>query len=396
MAHFPKKLQAKLEERSANNALRSLGLPNNLIDFSSNDYLGFARNKAIFERSSALLLDQKIVQNGATGSRLISGNSDLYVQVENQIADVHGAEEALLFNAGYDANIGFFSAVPQRGDLVLYDEYIHASIRDGIAMGVAKSYKFKHNNLDDLKALLQRVHAPKNKVSADQSSEADTIDIYIVTESVFSMDGDTPNLTELANFCALEKYHLVVDEAHAIGVFGGEGQGIVFDAALQDKIFAQIVTFGKAMGCHGAAILGSAELKNYLINFARSFIYTTGLPPHALATISAAYTELKTTNSRHKLKENITFFNEQIEFFGLDAQFISSTSAIHCCVISGNENVKKVSSFLQKEGFAVKPILSPTVAKGQERLRFCLHSYTTKNEITSVLRLLQTSIKAHE
>ncbi|WP_047417032.1 aminotransferase class I/II-fold pyridoxal phosphate-dependent enzyme [Cellulophaga sp. Hel_I_12] len=396
MVHFPRKLQAKLEERTANNALRSLGLPNNLVDFSSNDYLGFARNKAIFERSSNLLFQKKIIQNGATGSRLLSGNSELYFELENQIAHVHGVEEALLFNSGYDANIGFFSSVPQRGDLVLYDEYIHASIRDGIAMGVAKSYKFKHNNLDDLKALLQRVHISKNEVSADQSSGSDTIDIYIVTESVFSMDGDTPNLTELAHFCALEKYHLVVDEAHAIGVFGSEGQGLVFDATLQPKIFAQIVTFGKAMGCHGAAILGSANLKNYLINFARSFIYTTGMPPHALATISSAYSELKTKNSRQKLKENITFFNAQIEVFGLDTQFIPSTSAIHCCVISGIEKVKKVSSYLQKEGFAVKPILSPTVAKGQERLRFCLHSYNTKKEITGVLRLLQTSIKAHE
>ena len=203
MAHFPRKLQAKLEERSANNALRSLGLPNTIIDFSSNDYLGFARNKAIFERSSALLSQQKIVQNGATGSRLISGNSDLYVQVENQIAEVHGVEEALLFNSGYDANIGFFSAVPQRGDLVLYDEYIHASIRDGIAMGVAKSYKFKHNNLDDLKALLQRVQAPKNKLADDRFNHGDSIDIYIVTESVFSMDGDTPNL--ISRFLRLKK-----------------------------------------------------------------------------------------------------------------------------------------------------------------------------------------------
>lgn len=393
MGIFPKKLQAKLTERVSKNALRSLSLPNSLIDFSSNDYLGFAKNKTIFDGASHMLLDQNIVQNGATGSRLISGNSDLYVQVEKQIANFHGVEEALLFNSGYDANIGFFSAVPQRGDFVFYDEFIHASIRDGIGMGSAKSYKFKHNNLEDLKALIDRVKTSNTDVSVERSAISDTAEIYIVTESVFSMDGDTPNLSELANFCSTNKYHLVIDEAHAIGVFGNKGQGIVFDLKLQHKIFAQIVTFGKAMGCHGAAILGSEQLKSFLINFARSFIYTTGLPPHALATIGCAYAELKSTNFRNKLQENINFFNEQIHVLGLEVIFIPSTSAIHCCIISGNEKVKNVSLHLQKEGFNVKAILSPTVPLAQERLRFCLHSYNTKEEILNVLGILKSLIK---
>jgi 8-amino-7-oxononanoate synthase len=400
MANFPKKLQKKLDERVSNNALRALDLPNNLIDFSSNDYLGFASNTAIFENANKLLLAQNLRKNGATGSRLLSGNSELFVHVEKQIASFHQLGTALLFNSGYDANIGFFSAVPQRGDIVLFDEFIHASIRDGIVMGVAKSYKFKHNNLDDLKAVIRRVNpwidAKKNELNAEQSAVSDTGEIYIVTESVFSMDGDTPDLTALANFCSSNSYNLVIDEAHAVGVFGSDGQGLVFDLSLQNKIFAQIVTFGKAMGCHGAAILGSQQLKNYLINFARSFIYTTGLPPHTIATIGAAYTELKITTSRNSLHQNIAIFNEQIKTLGLDSIFIPSTSAIHCCIISGNENVKKVASQLQKEGFSVKPILSPTVPKGQERLRFCLHSYNTKEEITKVLRILEQLIKVNE
>jgi 8-amino-7-oxononanoate synthase len=400
MVNFPKKLQNKLAERVSNNALRNLDLPNNLIDFSSNDYLGFSSSNVIFENVNKLLSAQNLCKNGATGSRLISGNSELYVQVEEQIASFHEVKSALLFNSGYDANIGFFSAVPQRGDIVLFDEFIHASIRDGIAMGLAKSYKFKHNNLDDLKALIHRINPSidekKNELSAEQLALSDIREMYIVTESVFSMDGDTPNLKELANFCASNSYNLVVDEAHAYGVFGLEGQGLAFDLALQNKIFAQIVTFGKAMGCHGAAILGSQQLKNYLINFARSFIYTTGLPPHTIATIGAAYTELKTTNSRNSLHQNIAIFNEQIKTLGLDSIFMPSTSAIHCCIISGNENVKNVASQLQNEGFSVKPILSPTVPKGQERLRFCLHSYNTKEEITKVLRILEQLIKANE
>lgn len=405
MGGFPKKLQAKLEERKQNNALRSLGLPSDLIDFSSNDYLGFARNKHISEAAKGLLTERNIQQNGATGSRLISGNYELYNQVEVQLARDHKAATALLFNSGYDANIGFFSAVPQRGDVVFYDEFIHASIRDGIAMGLAKSYKFKHKHLDDLKVLINRVlaastplnqqevgHHPETERSRSLQPE-NRSEVYIVTESVFSMDGDTPDLQSLADFCASNHYHLVVDEAHATGVFGSDGQGLVYELGLQNKVFAQIITFGKAMGCHGAAILGSALLKTYVINFARSFIYTTGLPPHSVATISAAYHTLKTSQSRKVLQENIAFFREQLQFFNLTNRFIPSTSAIHCCIISGNERVKKVSQEFQNQGYSIKAILSPTVPKGQERLRFCLHSYNTKEEITTILGLLKDVMK---
>ncbi len=393
MVNFPKKLQNKLAERASNNALRTLDLPTNLIDFSSNDYLGFASNEVIFKQVSNLLFLRNIHQNGASGSRLITGNSHLYEEVEQQIVSFHQVKTALLFNSGYDANIGFFSAVPQRGDVILYDEFIHASIRDGIRMSDARAYKFKHNNLDDLKAVIQRNLVTSTPLSHQEESRSE---VYIVTESVFSMDGDTPDLTALANFCTLNSYNLVVDEAHAVGVFGLEGQGLVFDLALQNKIFAHIITFGKALGCHGAAILGGQELRNYLVNFARSFIYTTGLPPHTIATISAAYMELKATNSRNSLHQNIAIFNEQIKTLGLDSIFIPSISAIHCCIISGNENVKKVASRLQNEGFSVKPILSPTVPKGQERLRFCLHNYNKKEEITKVLSTLEQLSHANE
>ena len=382
MASFPKKLSKKLEDRRGSNALRSLPVQQHLIDFSSNDYLGFAKNTAIFEGAVALLVDKNLRLNGATGSRLISGNYDLYTEVEDRIAKFHATATALVFNSGYDANVGFFSAIPQRGDYIFYDEYIHASIRDGIALSTAKGYKFKHNNVKDLQRVISRVLELEKHQGID-------VEVYVVTESVFSMDGDSPDLVAFANFCERHKLRFVVDEAHALGIFGKEGKGLVAELNIAHQVFAQIVTFGKGMGCHGAAILGSVQLKEYLVNFSRSFIYTTGLPPHSLATIYLAYQELATSASISRLKNNIKYFKNQLENLELKEYFIESNSAIQCCVISGNEKVKNLASVLQNNNFGVKAILSPTVAKGQERLRFCLHSYNTKEEIFDVLTVLK-------
>jgi 8-amino-7-oxononanoate synthase len=379
---IPKALQQKLLFRKEANALRKLPMPINGIDFSSNDYLGFAKNEEIFETTHQYLVEKKIKVNGATGSRLISGNHNLYYITEKYISAFHQSEAALIFNSGYDANVGFFSAVPQRNDVILYDELCHASIRDGIQMSPAKSYKFQHNDYEDLEAKISKIQFP--------NSEFQTI--YIVTESVFSMDGDSPNIESLVQLSEKFKALLVVDEAHALGVFGEKGEGVIQSQQLQNKVFARIMTFGKGLGCHGAAILGNAELIEYLVNFARSFIYTTGLSPHSVATILVAYQKLNQSLELQKLKENITFFNQQKQLLGIKPLFVYSKSAIHSAIIPGNNKVKKIAAQLQEKGFEVKAILSPTVPEGQERLRFCLHSYTTELEMKNVLDELNTLI----
>jgi 8-amino-7-oxononanoate synthase len=280
--------------------------------------------------------------------------------------------------------VGFFSSVPQKGDLILYDELCHASIRDGIQLSNAKSYKFKHNDFDDLEKLIQRC-------------QTELVEVYIVTESVFSMDGDCPNMEELV--AVSEKYgcNIVVDEAHSLGVFGSPeasgGEGLVQMLGLQNKIFARIMTFGKGLGCHGAAIVGSQELKDYLVNFARSFIYTTGLSPHSVASILVAYQHLKSEKGAiEQLRENIVHFNQEKNILGLKPMFVRSKSAIQSAIIPGNQNVKSIARQLQEKGFDVKAILSPTVPEGQERLRFCLHSYNSAAEISEVLALLSTFV----
>jgi 8-amino-7-oxononanoate synthase len=304
----------------------------------------------------------------------------LYQEAEKHIARFHQTESALIFNSGYDANVGFFSCIPQKGDYILYDELSHASIRDGIQLSHAKSYKFQHNDYEDLERLIQRF----------QTAQAE---IYIVTESVFSMDGDSPNLEIMVQLS--KKYHclLVVDEAHALGVFGTNGQGLVQELQLQEGVFARIMTFGKGLGCHGAAIVGSLELQEYLVNFARSFIYTTGLSPHSVATILMAYHHLeRDIVTLNMLRENSIHFNQEKNILGLKPLFVRSKSAIQSAILPGNEKVKAIAKQFQDKGFDVKPILSPTVPEGQERLRFCIHSFNTKEEISQVLGLLSTFV----
>jgi 8-amino-7-oxononanoate synthase len=376
--NLPENLNQKLEARKQNNALRKLPSFNNLVDFSSNDYIGFSKSDAIFRLAHHYLIENEIIQNGATGSRLISGNHSLYQIAESFIAEFHDAETALIFNSGYDANVGFFSAVPQRNDIILHDELSHASIRDGISMSNAKSYKFNHNDFEDLERLIQKF--PETN-------------IYIVTETVFSMDGDSPNLEELVLLSEKYNCYLIVDEAHTLGVFGDKGEGLIQYMNLHNRIFARIMTFGKGLGCHGAAVLGSADLKEYLVNFARSFIYTTGLSPHSVSTILTAYQHLENEKKTiNKLRQNIIFFNQQKNLLGLKPMFVRSKSSIQSAIIPGNENAKRLSQELQDKGFDIKAILSPTVPEGQERLRFCIHSYNSEEEINAVLELLRNFV----
>ena len=374
--NFPLKAQRKIDARHSDNSFRKLGTSNLLIDFSSNDYLGFSSSDKIAQKTQTLA---KNCSNGATGSRLLTGNHPLYFTAESAIAQFHDTPTALIFNSGYDANIGIFSSIPQRNDIIFYDELSHASIRDGIKMSYAKSYKFAHNDLEELENSILKF---RHSVDA----------IYIATESVFSMDGDSPNLVELVALS--EKYgcFLIVDEAHALGVFGENGVGILQDLNLHNRVFARIMTFGKGLGCHGAAVLGSEKLCDYLVNFARSFIYSTALAPHSVATILASYQELtQNSDSLSQLRENISFFNFEKTRLGLKPIFVRSKSSIQSAIIPGNNNVKALSKTFAESGFDIRAILSPTVPAGQERLRICIHSFNTQQQISEVLEVLANS-----
>lgn len=269
-------LQEKLFERESNGLLRTLTDAEGLVDFSSNDYLGFSQLPILKQIEYASL------HSGATGSRLITGNSRLSEITEKIIAGFHNAEAALIFNTGYMANLGLFSCIATKGDTFISDEYIHASIIDGMRLTNANRYKFKHNDLADLEKKLQQATGKK----------------FIVVESIYSMDGDEAPLKAIVALSKKYDALVIVDEAHATGTFGENGEGLAGHYHLEKEIYARVYTFGKAIGLHGAVVTGSIVLRNYLINFARSFIYTTALPPHTYLQIQAAYKLLPSADRR--------------------------------------------------------------------------------------------------
>lgn len=364
-------LRQKLDERKAKNRLRELTYAELPVDFCSNDYLGFAKAKALQELIEKEANRVAATKNGSTGSRLLTGNHPYTEETENYIAQFHGSPNALLFNSGYDANLGLLASVPQRGDTIISDELIHASLIDGARLSHATRFRFKHNDPNDLEQKLQQAKGIS----------------YVVIESIYSMDGDMASIHEIAELCETYNANLIVDEAHAIGIFGHKGKGLVHQFGLENKIFARIVTYGKALGSHGAAILGSNTLRSYLINFARSFIYTTAAPLHQVIAIRCAYQLLEQFDNQNELARKIAYYTAGIESTALSR--INSTSCIQTILFNNDLATKKAASYLQSKGFDVKAILSPTVPEGQERLRICLHLYNTEEEISNLITHLK-------
>jgi 8-amino-7-oxononanoate synthase len=299
------------------------------------------------------------------GSRLIAGNSQAAKDCETFLADFYDAESALVFNSGYTANLGFFSTVPKKDEVVLYDELVHASIRDGLRLSPASAYAFKHNDWDDLESKLNR--------NQDKT-------IFVVIEACYSMHGDFADLELL--FALAEQYqcHIIVDEAHSIGVCGDQGKGLSFAFAQHPQLLGRIITFGKALGAHGAAVLCNANVKSYLIHACRAFIYTTALPPEQYARIQAAIQHCATMDQeRETLHKLCVYFSDQMR---------TPVSHIQTVEMSGIEQIKRLVELAKEQKIALKGVWSPTVPLGQERLRISLHSFNTHQEIDVLLHLI--------
>lgn len=350
------KFQQKLQDRKEKGSLRSLLSFDHPVDFWSNDYLGLARIPHVIELT------------GSTGSRLISGHSEVVENVEKQVATHFQSEAALIFNSGYDANLGLFSSLPQKGDTIIYDELVHASVRDGIRLSFAHSFSFRHNDTDDLKKKLQKAEGT----------------IFVAVESLYSMDGDLAPLVEISRLCQEKNALLIVDEAHSGGVFGKQGRGLCQELEMSDFAFIRLFTFGKAYGAHGAAICCSHEVREFLINFARSFIYTTALPEAMYAHVLHQLEQSKRDTLREQLQTNIAYFNSKIK-----PTLSAANSPIQILEFSDLETCKFKAKELQDAGFAVKAILPPTVPAGSQRLRICIHAFNTPIELDQLVLLLK-------
>ena len=362
---FPleKELKESLEKRKSVGHLRTLKkiLNSSSADFFSNDYLGLSQNSILKERIEEK--NKSSQKNGSTGSRLLSGNSSLAESLETEIAKMFNAEASLLFNSGYNANLGLLQTIPKENDLILLDQLAHASLKNGAKLSKATTHFFKHNNLNHLERKLKEVGKKAKNT-------------YVITESVFSMDGDLAPLNEQAQLCNKYGAYLIVDEAHGAGVLGPEGMGLTSEKSLNGFIFARIVTFGKAFGTHGATVLGSNILKEFLINFCHSFIYTTALPDHSLFSIREALLfQKENPELRHQLHTNCSLFKKALNLKD------ENKSPIFTYFPNKGEDLKDMSDSLQKSNLDVLPIYSPTVRKDEERLRICIHSFNQKKEI---------------
>jgi 8-amino-7-oxononanoate synthase len=362
MKNLHQRLSSKLQQREKEGNLRTLQTYSGFTDFFSNDYLGFG-------------VSAKTVNNqtkSAGSSRLIAGTTNEHLEIEEFCAHLFQSEKALLFNSGYQANLGVLSSIPQKDDIILYDERSHASIKDGIRLSLAKAIKFKHNDLIDL----------NNKLSSYNQST-----VFVIVESLYSMDGDFAPLTEIIEICEKHCAYLIVDEAHGGGVFGEQGSGYCSEINIQP--FIKIVTFGKAFGAHGACVVGDSTTINFLINFSRPFIYTTAL---SSANTSLILQQLKRTDfkvQQERLQSIISYFNDK---FSLSVIESDSRSPIKSLLYQDRATLKLIESDLHKESIGVKAIYAPTVPENKERLRISLHAFNTTEEVD----LLYSVLKKHE
>jgi 8-amino-7-oxononanoate synthase len=363
-ARFLHDLQAGLRDLEARSQRRSLSEVCG-INLCSNDYLGLAEHPEL--RAAIVEGVVEATRVGGTGSRLLSGHTRVWSELEEEFAKFAGTEAALYFGSGYAANVGLLSSVLQKDDVVFSDAHNHASLIDGIRLSGARKIIYPHLDLDALEtALRARVRESGRKI--------------IVTETVFSMDGDVVPVTELLELCERYGAALVVDEAHATGVQGPGGRGILAQSGAAEQVLAATHTCGKALASAGAFVCGSAILKEHLINHARAFLFSTAMPPYMAAQIRGA---LKLAQGMDEQREQL--LQRSCEFVAALKEMAYHTAGsctqIVPVVLGSNDAAVRAAEFLQERGFAVRAIRPPTVAEGSARLRFSITTAISSQDL---------------
>ncbi|WP_156936083.1 8-amino-7-oxononanoate synthase [Anoxybacteroides tepidamans] len=334
-----------------------------MLNLASNNYLGLANDKRIIE---AGVQAARTYGAGATASRLIVGNCPLYEEVETAVAKWKGSEAALVINSGYNANVGIISALAGRDGVVFSDKLNHASIIDGAILSRAEVKRYRHNDIDHLEELLRKTDERKRKI--------------IVTDTVFSMDGDVAPLRALVELKKKYNAWLMIDEAHASGVYGEKGEGLAHHVGVSEHVDIHIGTFSKALGVFGAYVAGSRTLIDYLVNHMRPLIFTTALPPAVLGSIQAAVAIVQEEKERRaQLRELSAYFRNTLKELGFNIG--ASETHIVPIIIGDNERAVRFSEQLQASGIAAVAIRPPTVPEGSARIRFSLMATMTKQQL---------------
>lgn len=408
-------IAAKLESRASSKALRKLSIvPADAVDFSSNDFLSLATSPTLHNLFLHELHHGPASTNlGSGGSRLLDGNSVYAEKLEHDIANFHNADAALLCNSGFDANVGLFSALPQPGDVIVYDAYIHASVHDGMRLSRAeRTIAFDHNSISSLRKVL---------VSClnDPAVASGRMNVFVAVEAVYSMDGDMAPLVSIVNLLKTlfphRNAHLIVDEAHSTGIFGSKGSGLVCELGLEQDVLVRLCTFGKALACNGAVLLCQQLVKEYLVNYARPLIYTTFLSYPALAAIRASYTFLQ-SGTRDALADNVKNLGAHLQsrLEDLQCKFMSQVQISSRRAAISSQNLLRVprrtstspifyvlssdpealAAHCQAKGYTVRGIVAPTVPRGGERVRICLHAGNTIAQIDGLIDAIDEWVRA--
>lgn len=336
-----------------------------LLNLSSNNYLNFADNKAVTEEFLETVgADYSF---GSASARLLTGTLPVYDELEQLLSGLYGKEKTLLYNSGYHANVGISSALNGKGDVIFSDKLNHASIIDGMQLSQGKFFRFPHNDMQALERLLQRERGMFNNA-------------FIITESVFSMDGDIADLKQIVEIKKKYDCSMIVDEAHAFGVFGDKGLGVCESLGITDDVDLIVGTFGKAVGSVGAFVTGSGVQIDYLINKSRSFIFSTALPP-----INIAFTKWIIENKFQKTKEKRERMLKIAKNFGSDSHIIP-------VIVGGNKETVDLCKVLFHNGYFTLPIRPPTVPEGTSRLRLSLTADILEDELKVLMEKINESL----
>ncbi|KAI0436297.1 PLP-dependent transferase [Xylaria telfairii] len=429
MGNLEVTLQGRLAQRESQGRLRHLVIPiPDLVDFSSNDYLSLSGNptvrKALIEqlndsnqRTSPAASNRRTIGSG--GSRLLDGNSTFVEQLERKISNFHISEAALLFNSAYDANVGLISCVPGDKDVILYDNLIHASIHDGMRLSRAtKRIPFAHESIiqQTKESGVERENGANTTAAKDSQGLERTLkqlihgdrrvrsgesNVFICVEALYSMDGDIADLQYVSDVVQLllpnGNGYIIVDEAHSIGILG-DGRGLVCQLGLQDRIWARVVGFGKAIGCAGGGILCSSTTRLYLINYARTLIYTTAMSFPSLASINAVYDYMIFGEAeKYRRQLHILIQHCHVKLRSLHKRFAPATAKYRIPNGPSSSPIiplftrypKSLARHCQISGFMIRPIVAPTVPQGQERIRICIHAANTIEQIDGLCQAIE-------
>ncbi|KAL2007397.1 hypothetical protein VTN00DRAFT_8835 [Thermoascus crustaceus] len=392
--------QEALDRREAKSSRRRLTiLPPDSVDFSSNDFLSLSTSSDFRSRFLSHINSAPDPYPFASGgSRLLDGNSAYAEDLEKFIASFHDAPSGLMFNSGFDANVGVYSSIPQPGDIIIYDELIHASVHEGMRLSRAgKRIMFSHNSPSNLRAVIQE------QLARDPLIADGTRNVFIAIESLYSMDGDIAPVKEyiqvIDDLLPHGNGYLIVDEAHATGVFGPRGAGVIQELGVQRHIFIRVHTFGKALASHGAIVLCSPLTREYLINYARSLIYTTAMAFPSLVSIRTAY-ELLHEGKTEPLQSNLQALSQHLRHRLAGYLQAPDGSVLQVDHVPSSPIFalrtpfpRQLASTCQRQGFVVRAIMPPTVPKGKERVRVCLHAGNTVKEIDDLVQTIERWVK---